>query len=311
MAYQSALTPTIRPGDRNPVVRSHRQIGEMQLPISAQRQRAGRQRQKQIPLRAPLVRPGRLPELMLDLDPVLGNQGQRGLEEVAIGTLIPLELHIQHAPEVSGWSATLRYDPAQLRYVDDSFRPSTFIPGLEALVDSKNGEVIVGGVALGTGAQNSGEGTLGSLSFMVNDRFSGEAWIEIAEISLHQPDGMVIKHQEISRVRFSSGGSGSTAVTDIETKPSSSQLFPNFPNPFNASTALPFQIADAGPVCLEIFDIQGRPVRTLYNGHLAPGHYRFVWNGADERQNPLATGIYLVRLRAGNWSQIRKVALIK
>jgi sugar lactone lactonase YvrE len=253
----------------------------------------------------------RLPTITLDFDLTEGDQREWEMDRVFPGDIHRLQFNIRHAPLIDGWSATLRYDPEQLLYVDNSFRSSTFIPGLAALINSKNGEVIVGGVALGSGGRNSGAGTLGSLAFLVRDRFSGETWIEVAEISLRQPDGTLIKHQEGSQAYFFSDGGGMTAVTDIEATPSSSQLLPNFPNPFNASTALPFQIADAGPVCLEIFDIQGRQIRALFNGYLDPGHYRFVWNGADERQIPLATGIYLVRLRAGSWNQIRKIALIK
>jgi len=252
-----------------------------------------------------------LPAITLDFDLAAGDQEKWQIFEVHPGDIHHLQLNIRHAPLINGWSATLRYDLDQLHYVDDSFRPSTFIPGLEALVDSKNGEVTVGGAVLGTAAQNSGEGTLGSLFFLVSDLFSGETSLEVVEISLHQPDGTLIKHQEISQARFSSGGGWPTAMADIEAIPSSSQLFPNFPNPFNASTALPFQIADAGPVCLEIFDIQGRQIRALFSGYLDLGYYRFIWNGAGQRSIPLATEIYLVRLRAGNWSQIRKIALIK
>ncbi|RMI14695.1 MAG: T9SS C-terminal target domain-containing protein [Calditrichaeota bacterium] len=86
----------------------------------------------------------------------------------------------------------------------------------------------------------------------------------------------------------------------------------NYPNPFNPTTNFRFQIAEFGFVELRIYDLMGRAVRTLIQEKLPPGRYEVQWDGTDEAGNPVAGGVYLYRLKAGNrWRQTRKMVLIR
>jgi aminopeptidase N len=92
-------------------------------------------------------------------------------------------------------------------------------------------------------------------------------------------------------------------------------LAPNFPNPFNPSTTIAFEVpGNAGtdvPVSLVIHDVRGRRVRTLIDAPLAPGTHRAAWDGRDDRGRGVASGIYLYILRAGSRSLTRRMTIVR
>ncbi len=88
--------------------------------------------------------------------------------------------------------------------------------------------------------------------------------------------------------------------------PTSFKLYNNYPNPFNPTTSLSFDIPNAGVVTLEVFDVLGRKVSTLVNERKAPGSYTISFNA-----NGLSSGIYFARLSTGNNVQIKKMTLLK
>ena len=83
-------------------------------------------------------------------------------------------------------------------------------------------------------------------------------------------------------------------------------LSQNYPNPFNPITTIKYSIKDAGFVKLQIYDILGREIKTLVNEEKQAGEYEVRFDG-----NNLATGVYLYKLTAGPFTQIRKMQLLK
>ena len=88
-------------------------------------------------------------------------------------------------------------------------------------------------------------------------------------------------------------------------------LHPNHPNPFNPQTVIPFDLPQASVAHLDILDLLGQPVRHLVAGELPPGPGRITWDGRDDLGRPAATGVYLVRLRAGPYEQTRRMLLLR
>jgi hypothetical protein len=87
--------------------------------------------------------------------------------------------------------------------------------------------------------------------------------------------------------------------------PSSFALLQNFPNPLNGSTTIPFDLPVASPVQIEIFDILGRSVDILGGAVYEPGHWALHWT-------PMVTsGVYFYRLRAGSFTQTKRLLLMK
>ena len=85
----------------------------------------------------------------------------------------------------------------------------------------------------------------------------------------------------------------------------------NYPNPFNAQTAIQYQIAEAGEVRLTVYDFLGQQVRTLVQEAQAPGIYLVVWDGRDTQGQMLASGMYFCRLEAGPFAAVRRMMLLK
>ncbi|MFQ5510418.1 MAG: M6 family metalloprotease domain-containing protein [Candidatus Krumholzibacteriia bacterium] len=100
------------------------------------------------------------------------------------------------------------------------------------------------------------------------------------------------------------GGSGTAA-------PRSVVLEQNYPNPFNPVTTLAYALPEAIHVRLDIFDTSGALVRTVVNGFETAGPHAHVWDGMDGRHNPVASGVYVYRLRAGAATLSRKMLLLK
>ena len=110
-----------------------------------------------------------------------------------------------------------------------------------------------------------------------------------------------------------------TTTTSIPTDgaprlPSGFRLEQNYPNPFNPQTEIAFSIPDAslGPEAeLIIYDVRGRLVRRLFQGHLPPGQHRVIWNGMGETGEQAPSGVYLYTLRSDATSFTRKMVLMK
>ena len=103
-----------------------------------------------------------------------------------------------------------------------------------------------------------------------------------------------------------------TAVAEAEgVVPAEFALAQNFPNPFNASTTIAFQLAFASQVELAIYNISGQRVRTLISGSLPAGHHRLQWDGRNNRGESVASGAYLYQLSAGDFVATRQLMLLK
>ena len=86
----------------------------------------------------------------------------------------------------------------------------------------------------------------------------------------------------------------------------------NYPNPFNPSTIITFQLPEAGHMTLQVYDLTGKVVNTLVGEHRPAGYHQVVWNGRDNRGTSLATGVYFYRIVAGqSYTETRKMVLIK
>ena len=99
--------------------------------------------------------------------------------------------------------------------------------------------------------------------------------------------------------------------TGVREKPTQFSLFQNYPNPFNQTTKIGFTLAKSGFVNLTIYDILGRSVRTLVSEPLSPGYKSVLWDGKNDSGEDVASGIYFYQLRVRDFSETRKLLLLK
>ncbi|MBT5710460.1 hypothetical protein HOI71_05405 [Candidatus Poribacteria bacterium] len=98
--------------------------------------------------------------------------------------------------------------------------------------------------------------------------------------------------------------------------PASTALLQNYPNPFNPETWIPFELSEDAEVTVSIYSVEGALIRTLYLGERALGRYRdrdraAYWDGANERGEPAASGMYIYELRAATHRETRRMVIRK
>ena len=103
----------------------------------------------------------------------------------------------------------------------------------------------------------------------------------------------------------------SVSSDDPSLLPQAIRLLPNFPNPFNPSTTITFELTKRTAARLDILNLRGQIVKTLQNEHSEAGRYQRTWDGTDLHGKDLAAGIYLYRLQTDNGAQVRKCILLK
>jgi len=85
----------------------------------------------------------------------------------------------------------------------------------------------------------------------------------------------------------------------------------NYPNPFNPSTTIKFAVPNTSQVAIDVYDLNGQKIATLLNEEKAAGYYSVIWNGKNTNGNDVSSGIYLYSIRAGNFSEVKKMLMVK
>jgi hypothetical protein len=85
----------------------------------------------------------------------------------------------------------------------------------------------------------------------------------------------------------------------------------NWPNPFMGTTMLHFDIPKDVDVSLQIFDVQGRLVKSLIDQPLPAGRYDLGWDGRDHQGNRVASGVYFYRIQAGQWNETKRMVIVR
>ncbi|MGA3246244.1 MAG: FlgD immunoglobulin-like domain containing protein [Bacteroidota bacterium] len=112
-------------------------------------------------------------------------------------------------------------------------------------------------------------------------------------------------------LRTRSGGIQTNIANENPTLPSTFQLLQNYPNPFNPSTVIKFRLEEAGSMQLCVYDELGREVRVLMDGYQSAGWKQIVWDGRDNANRPVASGVYFYALRGENRMDAKKMILLK
>ena len=111
-----------------------------------------------------------------------------------------------------------------------------------------------------------------------------------------------------SILKTSTGG-GITFIddkrTDLVNNPNNLKIHQNYPNPFNPSTKIKFALPKAETVKIEVYNIIGQKIKTLLNKPMPAGYHEIEFNGRN-----LSSGVYLYKIEAGKWSDVKKMILL-
>ncbi len=101
------------------------------------------------------------------------------------------------------------------------------------------------------------------------------------------------------------------AVDPVVKSPEHYLLENNYPNPFNPSTSIRFQLPERNHVRMAIYNLRGELVRLLLDEERTPGKYTVIWDGCDALGQMSASGLYFIRMNSGNFQSVRKMMLLR
>jgi hypothetical protein len=112
-------------------------------------------------------------------------------------------------------------------------------------------------------------------------------------------------------LRYTTGALGYEGLNDGPGDSQTRLLLRNDPNPWSGNTTFRFQLGQSQPVTLQVFDLDGRLVRRLFQGSLPAGQHALDWNGASDAGTPLPAGVYYYRLETPATADTRQLILIR
>jgi flagellar hook assembly protein FlgD len=116
----------------------------------------------------------------------------------------------------------------------------------------------------------------------------------------------ILTHEEAGMMGQFTVVGETVSVDGFDTNPNTFSLLSAYPNPFNPRTSIQFRVEMQRIVSLQIFDINGRLVKTLVNGKFSPGTHEIQWHAENQ-----ASGIYFVQLSQGKILEHQKIILLK
>jgi hypothetical protein len=102
-----------------------------------------------------------------------------------------------------------------------------------------------------------------------------------------------------------------SSVSFENTLPLKTALSKNYPNPFNPSTTIPYELKEEGLVSMVVYDLNGAEVRTLISENVSAGSYEAVWNGLNNTGQSVASGRYIVKMSSSGFSDTITMTLLK
>jgi len=227
---------------------------------------------------------------------------------VAAGQEIETQISIQGIDKLLGGDVTLRYDANALDILD-------IRPGVD-----------MAGIAFVANLNNAGRA---NFNFAASHHLSAQ---NLAVVRLRAKSPVNEKDLQAMAATFfdHQGRRWNSFVTGIGEErnaqlPAEFQLEQNYPNPFHPQpssvltaygthsigTQISYVLPQRAHVKLMIYDLNGRVVRILEDGEKSAGRYTQIWNGADTSGSPVAAGVYLYRLEAGQNTLTRKMLLVE
>ena len=138
------------------------------------------------------------------------------------------------------------------------------------------------------------------IQFESTNSFSnGETTVSLSNLILAGANGVGIDCKENANFDLNVG------------TPTETSLEANFPNPFNPSTTIPFDLKEAGFVSLKVYDMSGALVKTLAADFKEAGSYDVIWNGLNNDGQQVASGQYILQMSAPNYSSTLQMTFLK
>ena len=229
----------------------------------------------------------------------LGNI-QMNDQTVSSEELIETPLHLTGADSIYSFEVCLSYDSNMIEFVSYEYSEllNDFIVESNFIYDNK---IYFAGTGFNPINEN-GEFIL--LNFLVSEEFDSDSTIvSLDKLRWNEND---IQIEPAETILYNS------VSTSENPLPLVTKLGSNFPNPFNPSTKINFQLAQESDVDISIYNIKGQKVKQLVRSQRLSGQHSVVWHGKDEQDQPVASSIYFYKLKVNKKTiAVRKCLLLK
>jgi len=214
----------------------------------------------------------------------------------SVGEEMVVNISLADFTELKGYGFTVNFDPTTFEFVR--------VEGLDARFGSE--EIAQPQVI------NDGEGQLSVVGYgqTLSD---GELMLDLVLRPIMETENGLIEvsRGELADASLAFNQIASLGAIAVETRPEEFALQNNYPNPFNPSTTIKYQLPDAVDVRLEIYNVVGQVVRTLIGEQQNAGRYEYQWDATNNNGQSLSSGIYFYRLQAGEFQEVKKMLLMK
>ena len=237
------------------------------------------------------------------------------VESPAIGAQFTVSLEVVVGANVAGYQATVQFDTTALRYVSSA--NGDYLPAGAFVVPAvvSGNQVTLAATALS--GESEGDGTLATVTFEVIAVKAST--LTLSDVVLSDSAGAATRPQlENGQVTVSSAAAPvqSAHPTLAAVTPQESALLPNYPNPFNPETWIPYHLTHDAAVTLTVYDAHGALVRRLDLGHQPAGYYTdrskaAYWDGRNASGEPVTSGVYFYQFQAGDFSATRRMVILK
>jgi len=218
---------------------------------------------------------------------------------VSIGDLVEIPINLSSSDNIFSFESTISYDSDFLHFSSSEYSSilDDFIIA-ENITD--NSDINFSGTGFFPIIEN---GNLFYLDFLVTDDFIIDSTKVSLEMLRWNENDILLNSSEA--ILYNSVSSNENSV------PLVTKLGSNYPNPFNPTTKIDFQLAHETKVVISIYNIKGQKVKSLIDGNYKKGDHSVIWNGKDNFGNYVSSGVYLYKMSCQEYEKIRKMIMMK
>lgn len=132
---------------------------------------------------------------------------------------------------------------------------------------------------------------------------------ETMTINLNNGESVEFNIEEIEQITFDSDASVEEIAEFISQIPI--KFLKNYPNPFNPTTTISFEIKEAGNIKVEIFNMKGQKIKTLLDERINSGKHSVIWNGKNNKNKRVSSGMYFYKVSINGNQKINKMIMLK
>ena len=211
------------------------------------------------------------------------------------GESVTVPLQVDSTNGLAGGEICIAYNSTVLRASDVSSNPNVSI-------ESNISEPGMVHITFASADNLDGE-TVAEIRFDI--LADGISPLTLQKLELYQPDYLLVESQKVDRL-----------FNSWVMPPKHNALLQNFPNPFNPETWIPYQLREGNEVKIQIYNAAGDLVREMDLGHKPAGFYvssdrAAYWNGRNNFGTPVTSGVYFYSIKAGDFSDVRKLVVLK